>query len=216
MTDAIAASANRVEEVRRDIVDAILRGEIRPGEAVPALRIARQYGVAPATAREIMLALHANRLIVVERNHAPRIVVPTPAWFLAVVAEASGLSAICADLGIAQATATQRAFFARECQRVRTSWTDSFEAQGPAVRGIWELFKLLADYSGNADLARFQNEKWPAIALGFLILRIPRNPKMLHMALDGLADAMRVGDRAEGVAIVRDLYDFVIAVRIDV
>ncbi len=208
-------SFSRTDEVARDVLTKILSGELKPGESVSALRLSRTYEIAAATAREVVGLLRLQRLVKIERNHAPKVITPNSGWFLVVVAELAGLSGVATELGVLKATDAQIEELAELANHASASWTDSYKEQGAAIVAVWGLFERLASVAGNSDLQRAHSEKWPAVALGFTYLRIRRNPKTLQITLKELSAAISARDRFEAVSLVHDLYDYVLRVRID-
>ena len=135
---------------------------------------------------------------------------PTPAWFVAVAAECSGLSIAAADLGIAHATEAQVTEFAARAATVRELWETDDKDQVVGAEGLWELLDLLAVFSRNRYLSALHASKRPALVLGIRSLSRPRNPAMLRSVVDVLVAAARDRDRLEATDLVRDLYTFVV------
>ena len=134
----------------------------------------------------------------------------TPAWFVAVAAECSGLSIAAADLGIAHATEAQVTEFAARAATVRELWETDDKDQVVGAEGLWELLDLLAVFSRNRYLSALHASKRPALVLGIRSLSRPRNPAMLRSVVDVLVAAARDRDRLEATDLVRDLYTFVV------
>ena len=143
-------------------------------------------------------------------NRASVVVTPTPAWFVAVAAECSGLSIAAADLGIAHATEAQVTEFAARAATVRELWETDDKDQVVGAEGLWELLDLLAVFSRNRYLSALHASKRPALVLGIRSLSRPRNPAMLRSVVDVLVAAARDRDRLEATDLVRDLYTFVV------
>ena len=143
-------------------------------------------------------------------NRASVVVTPTPAWFVAVAAECSGLSIAAADLGIAHATEAQVTEFAARAATVRELWETDDKDQVVGAEGLWELLDLLAVFSRNRYLSALHASKRPALVLGIRSLSRPRNPAMLRSVVDVLVAAARDHDRLEATDLVRDLYTFVV------
>ncbi|MFJ4222979.1 GntR family transcriptional regulator [Microbacterium sp. NPDC089695] len=199
---------------QRDVVvDAFLaaidNGTLAPGEKLTVSTLAKQFGVAAATVREALAALNTLNLVEEQPNRPSRIVTPTPKWYVAMAAECAGLSIAATDLGIANATDEEREAFADHAARARAAWMAPTVDQLSASAAVWDLIQLLADWSGNRHIARLHEEKRHALAFGIAHLTRPRNAKMLISAVEALSVAVRMGDRDEGVDIVRDLYAFV-------
>jgi len=160
--------------------------------------------------RSALGELEAMHLIDHRLNRASVVVTPTPAWFVAVAAECSGLSIAAADLGIAHATEAQVTEFAARAATVRELWETDDKDQVVGAEGLWELLDLLAVFSRNRYLSALHASKRPALVLGIRSLSRPRNPAMLRSVVDVLVAAARDRDRLEATDLVRDLYTFVV------
>ncbi|QDE33607.1 GntR family transcriptional regulator [Microbacterium foliorum] len=201
---------SRADAVVDSLAHSIESGELAPGDPLSVTALVQRLNVAAGTVRSALGALEAMHLIDHRLNRASVVVTPTPAWFVAVAAECSGLSIAAADLGIAQATEAQIAEFATRAATVRELWETDDNDQAVGAEGLWELLDLLAAFSRNRYLSTLHASKRPALVLGIRSLCRPRNPAMLRSVVDALVTAARDRDRLEATDLVRDLYTFVV------
>lgn len=201
---------SRADAVVDSLAHSIESGELAPGDPLSVTALVQRLNVAAGTVRSALGALEAMHLIDHRLNRASVVVTPTPAWFVAVAAECSGLSIAAADLGIAQATEAQIAEFATRAATVRELWETDDNDQAVGAEGLWELLDLLAAFSRNRYLSTLHASKRPALVLGIRSLSRPRNPAMLRSVVDALVAAARDRDRLEATDLVRDLYTFVV------
>ncbi len=201
---------SRADAVVDSLAHSIESGELAPGDPLSVTALVQRLNVAAGTVRSALGALEAMHLIDHRLNRASVVVTPTPAWFVAVAAECSGLSIAAADLGIAQATEAQIAEFATRAATVRELWETDDNDQAVGAEGLWELLDLLAAFSRNRYLSTLHASKRPALVLGIRSLSRPRNPAMLRSVVDALVTAARDRDRLEATDLVRDLYTFVV------
>lgn len=201
---------SRADAVVDSLAHSIESGELAPGDPLSVTALVQRLNVAAGTVRSALGALEAMHLIDHRLNRASVVVTPTPAWFVAVAAECSGLSIAAADLGIAQATEAQVAEFATRAATVRELWETDDNDQVVGAEGLWELLDLLAVFSRNRYLSTLHASKRPALVLGIRSLSRPRNPAMLRSVVDALVAAARDRDRLEATDLVRDLYTFVV------
>ncbi|MGK3949012.1 GntR family transcriptional regulator [Microbacterium sp. K2] len=201
---------SRADAVVDSLAHSIESGELAPGDPLSVTALVQRLNVAAGTVRSALGALEAMHLIDHRLNRASVVVTPTPAWFVAVAAECSGLSIAAADLGIAQATEAQIAEFATRAATVRELWETGDNDQVVGAEGLWELLDLLAVFSRNRYLSTLHASKRPALVLGIRSLSRPRNPAMLRSVVDALVAAARDRDRLEATDLVRDLYTFVV------
>ncbi|MDN3444340.1 GntR family transcriptional regulator [Microbacterium sp. APC 3901] len=201
---------SRADAVVDSLAHSIESGELAPGDPLSVTALVQRLNVAAGTVRSALGALEAMHLIDHRLNRASVVVTPTPAWFVAVAAECSGLSIAAADLGIAQATDAQIAEFAACAATVRELWETDDNDQVVGAEGLWELLDLLAVFSRNRYLSTLHASKRPALVLGIRSLSRPRNPAMLRSVVDALVAAARDRDRLEATDLVRDLYTFVV------
>lgn len=201
---------SRADAVVDSLAHSIESGELAPGDPLSVTALVQRLNVAAGTVRSALGALEAMHLIDHRLNRASVVVTPTPAWFVAVAAECSGLSIAAADLGIAQATEAQIAEFATRAATVRELWETDDNDQAVGAEGLWELLDLLAAFSRNRYLSTLHASKRPALVLGIRSLSRPRNPAMLRLVVDALVTAARDRDRLEATDLVRDLYTFVV------
>lgn len=201
---------SRAEAVVDSLAHSIESGELAPGDPLSVTALVQRLNVAAGTVRSALGALEAMHLIDHRLNRASVVVTPTPAWFVAVAAECSGLSIAAADLGIAHATEAQIAEFATRAATVRALWETDDNDQVVGAEGLWELLDLLAVFSRNRYLSALHASKRPALVLGIRSLSRPRNPAMLRSVVDALVAAARDRDRLEATDLVRDLYTFVV------
>ena len=201
---------SRADAVVDSLAHSIESGELAPGDPLSVTALAQRLTVAAATVRSALGTLEAMHLIEHRLNRASVVVTPTPAWFVAVAAECSGLSIAAADLGIAEATEAQIADLAERAATVRELWASDESDQVIGVEGLWELLDLLAVFSRNRHLSALHASKRTALVLGIRSLSRPRNPAMLRSVVDALVAAARDRDRLEATDLVRDLYTFVV------
>lgn len=201
---------SRTDAVVDSLAWSIASGELVPGEALSVSDLSRRLTVAAATVRSALGALEAMHLVEHRPNRASVVVTPTPAWFVAVAAECSGLSIAAADLGIARATDEQIAAFTRRAAQVSVLWAGEGESQLPGAEGLWGLLDLLAEYSRNPYLRDLHAAKRTTFVFGIRSLSRPRNRAMLRSVVDALVAAAHDRDRLEATDIVRDLYTFVV------
>lgn len=201
---------SRADAVVDSLAHSIESGELAPGDPLSVTALVQRLNVAAGTVRSALGALEAMHLIDHRLNRASVVVTPTPAWFVAVAAECSGLSIAAADLGIALATDAQVAEFAASAATVRQLWETDDNDQVVGAEGLWELLDLLAVFSRNRYLSALHASKRPALVLGIRSLSRPRNPAMLRSVVDALVAAARDRDRLEATDLVRDLYTFVV------
>lgn len=202
--------ASRADAVVDSLARSIVSGELAPGEPLSVSDLAQRLAVAPATVRSALGALEAMHLIEPRFNRASIVTTPTPAWFVAVAAECSGLSVAAADLGIARSTDADIAVFVARAGEVAALWTDDDADQIAGAEGLWDLLDLLAEFSRNPYLASLHAAKRRALVFGIRSLSRSRNPAMLRSVVDALVAAARDRDRMEAIDIVRDLYTFVV------
>lgn len=201
---------SRADAVVDSLAQSIESGELAPGDPLSVTALVQRLNVAAGTVRSALGALEAMHLIDHRLNRASVVVTPTPAWFVAVAAECSGLSIAAADLGIAHATEAQVTEFAARAATVRELWETDDNDQVVGAEGLWELLDLLAVFSRNRYLSALHTSKRPALVLGIRSLSRPRNPAMLRSVVDVLVAAARDRDRLEATDLVRDLYTFVV------
>ncbi|WP_372984614.1 GntR family transcriptional regulator [Microbacterium sp.] len=201
---------SRADAVVDSLAHSIESGELAPGDPLSVTALAQRLTVAAATVRSALGTLEAMHLIEHRLNRASVVVTPTPAWFVAVAAECSGLSIAAADLGIAEATEAQIADLAERAAIVRELWASDESDQVIGAEGLWELLDLLAAFSRNRHLSALHASKRTALVLGIRSLSRPRNPAMLRSVVDALVAAARDRDRLEATDLVRDLYTFVV------
>lgn len=113
---------SRADAVVDSLAHSIESGELAPGDPLSVTALVQRLNVAAGTVRSALGALEAMHLIDHRLNRASVVVTPTPAWFVAVAAECSGLSIAAADLGIAHATEAQVTEFAARAATVRELW----------------------------------------------------------------------------------------------
>lgn len=202
--------SSRTDDVVHTLTVAIETGELRPGDPLSVSALTQRLKVSGATVRAALGVLDGMHLIEHRRNRASVVITPTPAWFMAVAGECSGLSVIGVDVGIAQATDEQIAEFAREAEAVRALWETGERDQIVGAEALWELIDLLTGFSRNPYVSRLHASKRTALVFGIHALSKPRNPAMLRSVVDALEMAVRSRDRLEATDIVRDLYTFVI------
>ncbi len=196
------------------VVDALTRliaeGRLAPGDPLPVTGLSERLSVAAATVRAALSALDAMHLIEHRLHRASVVVTPTPAWFVAVAAECTGLSVAAADLGTERATDEQIEEFAARAASVAVLWEGAVRSQVTGAEGLWDLLDLLATYSRNPYLSALHASKRTALVFGIRSLSRSRNPAMLRSVVDALVIAVRERDRLEATDIVRDLYTFVV------
>lgn len=201
---------SRPDAVVETLASAIESGDLAAGQPLSVSALTQRLSVSAATVRSALGVLEGMHLIEHRLNRASVVISPTPSWFVAVVAECSGLSVVGADRGIARATDEQIAAFVAGAARVTALWDREEHDQIFGAEALWNLLDLLADFSGNRYLSRLHTSKRVALMLGIRSLSRPRNPVMLRSAVDALVQAVSARDRAETVDIVRDLYTFVV------
>lgn len=202
--------ASRSDAVVDALAHSIESGELSPGDALSVTALAQRLSVAAGTVRAALGALEAMHLVEHRLHRASVVITPTPAWFVAVAAECSGLSIAAADLGIARASEEEIAEFEAAAARVRSLWETDRRDQVVGAEGLWELLDLLAVFSRNRHLQALHASKRTALVLGIRSLSRPRNPAMLRSVVDALVVAARDRDRLEATDLVRDLYTFVV------
>ncbi|GGM37910.1 GntR family transcriptional regulator [Microbacterium saperdae] len=202
--------SSRADAVVDTLAAAIEAGDLRPGDPLSVSALTERLGVSAATVRAGLGVLDGMHLIEHRMNRASVVITPTPAWFIAVASECSGLSVSAADLGIAHATDAQLAEFVERSAYVRALWETDEHDQIVGAEGLWELIDLLATFSRNHYLRELHAAKRTALVFGIHALSKPRNPAMLRSVVDALVLAVRSRDRIEATDIVRDLYMFVI------
>lgn len=202
--------SSRSDAVVDSLTRSIVSGELAPGDPLSVTALAQRLNVAAGTVRSALGALEGMHLIEHRLHRASVVVTPTPAWFVAVAAECSGLSIAAADLGIAEATEAQIDELAERAAAIRELWATDDSDQVVGGEGLWELLDMLAEFSRNRHLSALHAAKRTALMLGIRSLSRPRNPAMLRSVVDALVAAARDRDRLEATDLVRDLYTFVV------
>lgn len=201
---------SRADDVVDTLASAIESGELGPGDPLSVSMLTQRLNVSAATVRGALGVLDGMHLIEHRMNRTSVVITPTPAWFVAVASECSGLSVSAVDLGIANATDEQVAEFETRAAAVRAFWETDEHDQIVGAEGFWGLIDLLAVFSRNQYLSALHASKRTALVFGIHSLSKPRNPTMLVSVIDALVLAVRSRDRLEATDIVRDLYTFVV------
>ncbi|WP_435748907.1 GntR family transcriptional regulator [Microbacterium sp. PMB16] len=201
---------SRSDAVVEALTAAIESGDLAAGDPLSVSALTQRLSVSAATVRSALGVLDGMHLIEHRLNRASAVISPTPSWFVAVVAECSGLSVVGAERGIARASDEQIAAFVAGAARATALWDREEHDQIFGAEALWHLLDLLAAFSGNPYLSSLHASKRAALVLGIRSLSRPRNPVMLRSAVDALVRAVSARDRAEASDIVRDLYTFVV------
>lgn len=103
-SDGIQRSGDMVQAVRRQLRDAILRGDLAAGEAVTSVGVAERFGVSRTPAREALRMLQEEGYLRGESNQRLRVVQWSPEELETVFSERILLSALCTRLTVAKLT----------------------------------------------------------------------------------------------------------------
>ena len=98
--DAVQRTGDTVQAVRRQLRDAILRGELAGGEAVTSVGVAERFGVSRTPAREALRMLQEEGFLRGESNQRLRVVEWSPEELETVFSERILLSALCTRLTV--------------------------------------------------------------------------------------------------------------------
>lgn len=113
----------RTEDLRLQLADEILRGELPPGTPLDEVRIAARYGVSRTPVREALRQLSASGLIEVRPHRGAVVARLSPEKLEELFTAMAELEAVCAGLAAVRMLANER----RELERVH-------EALGELVR----------------------------------------------------------------------------------
>jgi len=102
--DSVQRAGDMVQAVRRQLRDAILRGDLAAGEAVTSVGVAERFGVSRTPAREALRMLQEEGFLRGESNQRLRVVEWSPEELETVFSERILLSALCTRLTVAQLT----------------------------------------------------------------------------------------------------------------
>jgi len=94
------AGGSAVQTVRTELRDAILRGDLRPGDAVTSVQVAETFGVSRTPAREALRMLQEEGFLRGELNRRLRVVEWSPEELEAVFAERILLTVLCTRVTI--------------------------------------------------------------------------------------------------------------------
>ncbi|GAA1686423.1 GntR family transcriptional regulator [Microcella alkalica] len=207
--------AGRAALVERRIADAITAGVLPSGERLPAeTELARSFGVAPATAREALLALRERGLIVTRRGRNGGSFVsddadPT-AFALRALAETSrvalrdlaahylAITNACVELAARRADPSEIAAIRTRLDRVR-------DDEVAAWRRVTDDTQIeLAALSQSARLTREQMRLQGELSPFFALVDTDAHARLANRAaLLALLDAVAEGDEARAGSIIR-------------
>lgn len=205
----------RATLVERRIADAIIGGVLPSGERLPAeTELARSFGVAPATAREALLALRERGLIVTRRGRNGGSFVSDdadPAAFaLRTLAETSrvalrdlaahylAITVACVELAARRADPSEIAAIRARLDRVR-------DDDLAAWRRVTDDTQIeLAALSQSARLTREQMRLQGELSPFFALVDTDADARLTNRAdLLALLDAVAEGDDVRAGAIIR-------------
>jgi DNA-binding GntR family transcriptional regulator len=102
--DPVPAQPLRRQEVERRLGDAIIRGELEPGERLPEDELAAWLGVSRTPVREALSRLAAAGLVVIDANRGARVAPLDPAEMLDLAQVSRGLVLLAQRLAAERAT----------------------------------------------------------------------------------------------------------------
>jgi DNA-binding GntR family transcriptional regulator len=194
--------ATAVETVRNRLREAILRGELQPGEAVTSVQVADRFSVSRTPAREALRMLQEEGFLSGESNQRLRVAEWSPEELEVVFAERILLSVLCTRLTVPQLTDDEldrmELLFAR---MAAARESDDYEAWRRADVAFHSMHMHRASPGLREDVSRLYER-----ASMFRALWLQSRDKNLHFATDDhptILDACRErdGDRvALGVA----------------
>lgn len=101
---AIPAGGAAVQYVRAQLRDAVIRGELRPGDPVTSVQVAEKFGVSRTPAREALRMLQEEGFLRGELNQRLRVAEWSPEELEAVFAERILLSVLCTRMTVSNLT----------------------------------------------------------------------------------------------------------------
>jgi DNA-binding GntR family transcriptional regulator len=212
VTTAPAKSVTRAVEVRLQLAEEIVTGQLTPGSALDESELARRFGVSRTPVREALRALAASGLVESRAHRGAVVAHPTPQRLVDMFETMAELEALCAGLAATNMTAAER----RGLERLHEAMAAAMRAgEAARYRDFNETFHTTI-YQGthNAYLAEITTETRTRVqpfrraqfgALG----RIGKS----HAEHDTVVAAILRGERAAAAAamrahifIVRDAY----------
>ena len=205
-------SVTRAVEVRLQLAEEIVTGQLSPGAALDESELARRFGVSRTPVREALRALAASGLVESRAHRGAVVAHPTPQRLIDMFETMAELEALCAGLAATNMTATER----RGLERLHEAMGASMRAgEGARYRDFNETFHaMIYQATHNAYLAEITTETRTRVqpfrraqfaALG----RIAKS----HAEHEAVVAAILRGDRAAASAamrahifIVRDAY----------
>lgn len=106
MSSTSGRRASRVPEIRDQIRNSILQGELAPDTPLSSVQLAKRFDVSRTPLREALRLLQEEGLVTMTDNHRARVAINSPDDLDAVYAQRILLSALCTSLSVREFTAT--------------------------------------------------------------------------------------------------------------
>ena len=200
-----AAAGGSVQSVRAQLRDSIIRGEMRPGEAVTSVQVADRFGVSRTPAREALRMLQEEGYLRGELNQRLRVVEWSGEELEAVFAERILLTVVCTRVTVASLTVddfTTMQSLLDDMETARAA--DDHDAWRTADIAFHGMHLKGASATMRADLARLYER-----AAMFRAMWLGSRDQTLSFSMDdhpSILDACRRRDvEAGGLAAARHL-----------
>jgi DNA-binding GntR family transcriptional regulator len=190
-----------VADVRRRLRDAILAGELLPGELVTSVEVAERFGVSRTPAREALRMLQEEGFLSGESNQRLRVVQWSPDELEAVFAERIMLTVLCTRVTVPRLTPDEIGHMEQLVERMRSARESGNSAEWRAADVAFHSMHMhRASPALREDVSRLYER-----ASMFRALWLENRGQHVHFATDdhpAILDACtdRDGDRAALVA----------------
>ncbi len=189
------------EEIKEYLIDAILRGQLRPGDRIIETRIAQDLGVSQAPVREALRDLELLGFVTSEPFRGTRVRAFTHEELVQIYPIRAAIEGVAARAAAARITTEQLLALEEQIDRMREASELGDEAT--AIEADIAFHRIIVEASGNRLLEQF----WTSLSLAtttFLTFSIHRR------AIEGLAarhepilEALRARDPDRAEAAMR-------------